>query len=51
MLSTRRDDHEVSSLDVLVFASNGRFAHTRGESQGLVDGVNLRDNSIQSIST
>ena len=43
MLRTSRHNHKVSSFDILVFTGNGSFAHARGESQSLVDGVNLEE--------
>ena len=46
MLSTSRHYHEVSSFDILVFTSDRGFAYSRGECQGLVDGVNLRKKAI-----
>lgn len=52
MLRTRRHDHQVSSLDILVFTSDCSFAHTRRERQSLVHGVDLREKKtgIQSVS-
>lgn len=49
MLSTSRHNHEISSFDILVFTSNSGFAYSRGESQGLVDGVNLGKIPRQSL--
>ena len=43
MLSASRHDHQVSSLDILIFARNGGFAHARSERQGLVDRMNLEE--------
>ena len=42
MLSASRHDHEVPSFDVLVFTRDGGFADAGGESEGLVDGVDLK---------
>ena len=41
MLGASRYHHEVSRFDVLVLAGYRGFANSGGESQGLVDGVNL----------
>ena len=41
MLSASWHNHEVSGLNILIFTSDGGFAYSRGESQGLVDGMNL----------
>ena len=46
MLGTSRHNHEVSSFDVLVFTSNSGLADSRGEGQGLVDGMNLSDTAV-----
>ena len=46
MLRTSRHNHKVSSFDILIFSSNGGFADTRSESQGLVDGVNLQETAV-----
>ena len=46
MLSTSRHNHEVSSFDVLVFTSNSGLADSRGEGQGLVDGMNLSETAV-----
>ena len=46
MLSTSWHNHEVSSFDVLVFTSNSGLADSRGEGQGLVDGMNLSERAV-----
>ena len=46
MLGASRDHHKVSSFDILVLASYCGFADTGGESQGLVDGMNLIEPAI-----
>ena len=43
MLRACRHDHQVSGFHVLVFAVDGRFSGSGGESQGLVDGVDLEN--------
>ena len=51
MLGTSWHHHEVASFDILVFASNGGFAYSRGKGQGLVDGVNLRESAVGLLET
>ena len=46
MLSTSRHNHEVSSFDILVFTSNSGLADSRGEGQGLVNGMNLSETAV-----
>lgn len=46
VLGTSRHYHEVSTFDILVFTSNGGFARPRGEGQGLVNGVDLRETAV-----
>ena len=46
MLSTSRHNHEVSSFDILVFTSNSSLADSRGEGQGLVNGMNLSETAV-----
>lgn len=43
MLCASWNDDEVASLDVLIFAGNGRFAFSRGEGEDLVNGVFLQE--------
>ena len=47
MLCASRHDHQVSSFNILVFAGDGGFANARGEGQGLVDGVDLKEMAVR----
>ena len=49
MLGTSRHNHEVPSFDVLVLTSDSGFAYSRGECQGLVDGVNLGKHHVSPL--
>jgi hypothetical protein len=44
VLSSSRDDDEISGLDSLLLAGNDRLSDSRGERQSLVDGVDLVSN-------
>lgn len=46
MLGTSWHHHEVPSFDILVFARDCGFAGTGGESQGLVNGVDLKETAV-----
>ena len=43
MLCPSRYDHQVSGLDVLIFAINGCLADARSEGQSLIDSMDLQD--------
>ena len=46
MLRASWYDHKITSLHILIFTVDGRFAGSRRECQGLINGVYLRNHSI-----
>lgn len=46
MLRARGNNHQISSLDILIFARDGCFSYSGGEGQGLVDCVDLSKVSL-----
>ena len=46
MLSASRHNHQVSSLDILIFTRNSSLPDARSESQGLVDRMNLESEAL-----
>lgn len=46
MLGTSRHYHQVPSFDILVLARDCGFAGTGGESQGLVNGMDLKETAV-----
>ena len=51
MLSTSWHDHEVPSLDILIFARDGGFGCSRGEAQYLINEMDLRKRNSQSLTS